>query len=196
MRGVRVLAALVALSALALLSVPGHAQGGSWLEAPLGNWNQPGMAIPRANSSPPDNPMCQGQGRPPGTHADHQLAERGWQLFSAYQAGWGVDVVHAGSSVDGMCRPMQFNVFVFHNGVFVGTVSPDLMDARTTGQEAGTTLLGPMRAGEPARLTSRFLRYASSDALCCPSLPAVTVTYQVTATPGGWVLVASGREQG
>src|SRR5688500_17758508 len=92
--------------------VAGQTQSGAWLEAPLSNWNTPGLAIPAANAQTLQNPRCAGLARPPETHPDHLLVERGWSLFAAYQAGWGVDVLHAGSGMDGMCRPMQSNVFV------------------------------------------------------------------------------------
>jgi hypothetical protein len=134
--------------------------------------------------------------RPAETAADHQLLERGWLLFGAYQGGWGIAVIRAGASVDGMCRPLQYNVFVFRHGQLVGTVAPTLMDSRTDGQEAGVTLLGPLEPQGPVRLTARFLRYAPNDPLCCPSLPAVVVTYEVQQADGGDVLVPRSKEPG
>ena len=196
MRYCRVLAAaIVSLGLLANQAPYVSAQGAGWLEAPLNNWNTPGAGVPVANPQPPDNPRCAAVGRPPETAIDRQLTERGWSLFGAYEGGWGVEIVHAGSGVDGMCRPLGFNVFVFRHGQFVGTVSPELMNSRTTGQETATTL-GP--GDEPSggvRITSRFLRYGPNDALCCPSLPAVSVVYDVTRTPAGWVLTPTNREQ-
>jgi hypothetical protein len=194
-----VLVACITLAALGVRSGVGHTQGapsGTWLEAPLTNWNAPGMALPAAPSAATVSPLCVGRGRPPESAADQQLAERGWTLFGAYQAGWGITVVRAGAAMDGMCRPLQYNVFVFHAGQFVGTVSPELMDSRTTGQEAGVTLLGPLEAQGPVRLTARFLRYAPNDPLCCPSLPAAVVTYEVQRAGGGDVLVPLSKEPG
>lgn len=197
MRGPRLLTGLVLLFALGGGSPAlGQTQSGAWLDAPLSNWNRPDMDLPTAAPQPATNPRCAELNRPPETPADHQLAERGWLLFSAYQGGWGVDVVHAGSGQDGMCRPMQYNVFVFRHGEFVGIVSPELMDSRTTGQEAGTTLTGPQEPTGETRLTARFLRYAPNDPLCCPSLPAVAVIYAIQATPSGFVLAPVEKEPG
>ncbi len=191
-------AVALALAGAVVIARPGvsGAQSGGWLEGQLTNWNTPGMALPTAPPATTTSPMCVGLGRPPQSPADQQLAQRGWTLFGAFQGGWGIEVVRAGSEMDGMCRPMQYNVFVFRDGQFVGTVSPVLMDSRTTGQEAGTTLLGPQGAQNPVRLTSRFLRYAPEDPLCCPSLPAVVVTYEVQPTDGGYVLVPISKEPG
>jgi hypothetical protein len=33
------------------------------------------------------------------------------------------------------------------------------------------------------QLLARYVRYAPSDLLCCPSLPAVDVTFEVQNTP-------------
>ncbi len=188
------LGAVLALGLGGAHPAAGQAPHGAWLEAPLSNWNTLGMAIPLANAQAPQNPRCMGSVRPPETPVDHLLVERGWLLFGAYQAGWGIDVVHAASGMDGMCRPMQYNVFVFRYGQFMGTISPELMDSRTTGQEAGTTLLGREGEGGIILITARFLRYAPDDPLCCPSLPAITVTYEVQPMPDGWVLVPTAKE--
>jgi hypothetical protein len=78
---------------------------------------------------PSTNPQClQGGGRPAETDADQALVANGWTLFSGYMAGWNTVVVRALSGYDGMCRPLGYNAFVFVDGQFAGTISPDVMD--------------------------------------------------------------------
>jgi hypothetical protein len=81
-----------------------------------------------------------------------------------------------------MCRPLGYNEFVFVDGQFAGTISPDLMDSRTDG-------VGDVRFfAVKDMLAAEFQRYSATDPLCCPSGSA-TVFYQVTRTPAGPVLV-------
>jgi hypothetical protein len=90
-------------------------------------------------------------------------------------------VVDAAGGYDGMCRPLAYQSFVFVDGQFVGTISPDPMNSRTTGAGSVITLDGD-------RVTARFLRYAPTDPLCCPSRGAVVVDYHVERGPEGPVL--------
>jgi heat shock protein HslJ len=62
-----------------------------------------------------------------------------------------------------MCRPNQYQDFVFVRGVFAGTLSPQLMDSRTDGA------LSQVSLQSATRLTVVYARYASADPLCCPS---------------------------
>jgi hypothetical protein len=178
--------ATLALSALALVAAlsPGLASAdGSWLDQPLSNWNQPGMDLPQAPPMDPStNPRCLGQGRPPETQADQALADEGWTLFSGYAGGWSTFVVRGLSGYDGMCRPLGFNVFVFADGQFAGTISPNLMDSRID----GTGDVQFLAAKD--MLFAQFQRYAPTDPLCCPSGHA-SVSYRIMHTPGGPVLV-------
>ena len=175
-----------ALSALALLAgrMPSLALAdGSWLDQPLSNWNQAGMDLPQAPAmDPATNPRCLGQGRAPETSADQVLADAGWTLFAGYNGGWNTYVVRALSGYDGMCRPLGFNVFVFVDGQFAGTISPDLMDSRTDG-------VGDIRFfATQNSMVGAFQRYTPSDPLCCPSGSA-TVIYGISRTAAGPVLV-------
>jgi len=81
-----------------------------------------------------------------------------------------------------MCRPLGFNVFVFVDGQFAGTISPDLMDSRADG-------VGDIRffAAQDS-IIGEFQRYSSTDPLCCPSGHA-TVIYGINRTSAGPVLV-------
>jgi hypothetical protein len=177
---------LVALSAFALLAslAPTAASAdGAWLDQPLSNWNQVGMDIPQAPPMDPStNPQCLPQKRPVDTYADQALVDSGWTLFSGYFAGWDTYVVAGLSGYDGMCRPLGYNVFVFADGQFAGTISPDNMDSRTDG--AGTVRSFAARDS----IAAEFQRYTASDPLCCPSGHA-SVFYKVDHTPAGPVLV-------
>jgi hypothetical protein len=154
---------------------------GAWFEQPLVAWNQPGAEIPQTTQNPNANPRCGGEQRWVENAEDQALVDAGWSLYGAYRSGWGLTVVDAGSGYDGMCRPTGFQSFVFVDGVFAGTISPEAMNPRVTGAGTVTTI------GNGA-ISARFLRYAPTDPLCCPSLPAVDVTYQVDSTPNGPVL--------
>src|SRR6266849_3690791 len=108
---------------------------GAWLEQSTpDNWNQLGAAVPTA--PPPDiiNPHCGGdQERPSESPEEDQVVGAGWRLFNAAQVGWGLRLVNGLVSYDGMCRPMQFEGFVFADGQFAGTISPQPMDSRIDG---------------------------------------------------------------
>jgi len=138
---------------------------GDWLEtSPPMNWNAPGASLPTAPASyvSPD-PRCGSQERPSESPEEDQVVAAGWHLFNAAQVGWHLRLVDGLVGYDGMCRPNQFQGFVFADGQFVGTISPAPMDSRTDG--VGRIL--DMRA--PADLNSQFVRYTASDPLCCPS---------------------------
>lgn len=179
----RILPALAAGFAL-LWTVATVQAGGAWLDRPLTNWNTPGMMIPAAPPRDPlalENPRCAGQERPAETVEDDRLVALGWRLYAAYEAGWGVKVISALSGYDGMCRPFGYQQFVFVEGAFAGTASPELMNSRFDGASSGVSLFRD-------RLVGRFLRYTSDDPLCCPSA-ASTVEYHIERTDAGPVLV-------
>jgi LppP/LprE lipoprotein len=166
--------------------VASAAAPGDWLAQPLEPWNEVGMAIPTAFPAQAPDPRCDAQVRPPETPQDRALVDAGWRLYNAYQAGWGVVMVDATVGWDGMCRPDGFNTFVFVDGTFAGTISPESMQARTTGAGRATGLSADT-------IQARFIRYAATDPLCCPSLPAVDVAEQIQRTPDGPVLVPISR---
>jgi hypothetical protein len=155
----------------------------SWLDNPSPvNWNVSGAPVPLA--PPPEmpvDPRFAERNRSPETPADEQLVAAGWQLFTGYQAGWGIMVVPATSGFDGMGRPWGYQMFVFVNTVYAGTLSPTLMNARTDGAliQASVTDFNSISAD--------FQRYASTDALCCPSGSAL-VLYDISFPPSGAVV--------
>ena len=158
-----------ALMGAILTLLPGAAQAdGAWLDGPPVQWNSPGMAVPAApfteDLDTTGFPFCGRDERPVETFEDEAVANAGWRLFGTYEAGWGVTVIHALTGYDGMCRPMGYQVFVFADGHFAGTISPEPMNSRTDGAGGSVLLLAPGNA-----LSAAFQRYADTDPLCCPS---------------------------
>ena len=179
--------AALALGLLAALPWAPAGADGSWIDGPPVNWNRPGMPIPTAPPmDPAADPRCLDLRRRPETYEDKLVAAGGWALWGSYQAGWGMVSVKALSGFDGMCRPLGFQEFVFADGVFVGTISPVLMDSRTDGAGAVLAFTGP------DSLAAVFRRYAPEDPLCCPSGMAA-LTYTIDRSGPSPLLVPSPR---
>jgi hypothetical protein len=121
------------------------------------------------------DPRCRAQARPPQLEEDVRVRDRGWDLIGAYQGGWQILVVRGTAGYDGMCRPRQYQDFVFVRGVFAGTLSPHAMDSRTDGA------LGRVFVQGSSRLTGEYARYAATDPLCCPSR-TTAVVFEIAAT--------------
>lgn len=159
---------------------------GAWLDAkPVVQWNASRMALPAAPSGDDvflNEPFCDQQRRPAETAEDDALVAAGWRLMGTYQGGWGVRVVGALSGYDGMCRPNGYNIFVFVDGVFAGTISPEPMYSRTDGSGGQVSLSPP---GET--LSATFARYTGEDPLCCPSATTF-VSYKIERTDAGPVV--------
>ena len=171
------------------------AQAASWLDEPKPkSWNAPDLAIPAATNIPGNaDPRCRQTARPPELSEDKALRDRGWDLVGGYQGGWRVLVIQGTSGYDGMCRPLQYQGFVFVHGRFAGTLSPRPMDSRSDGA------LERVFIQSASRLTAQYARYEASDPLCCPSRttyidfeiandppivrPLSAVTSRVVATP-------------
>ena len=111
------------------------------------------------------DPRCVERERPAETAEDNALIAEGWHLFLPYQRGWGVTLISGLASYDGMCRPLGYQSFVFVDGVFAGTVSPEPMDSRTTGAAHDVNLW------YADQVSAEYLRYAPDDPLCCASRP-------------------------
>lgn len=67
------------------------------------------------------------------------------------------------SGVDGMCRPLGYQAFVFVEGQLAGTLSPQPMNSRTDGDISRIFLTSS------SSLWVEYKRYQESDALCCAS---------------------------
>ena len=154
----------------------------SWLDHQLTSWNTPGMAIPAAPPAGGElDPRCTERERPAETAEDEALVSAGWRLFLPYQRGWGVTLVWGLSGYDGMCRPMGYQIFVFVDGAFAGTMSPEPMNSRF--DSAADTANLWFRD----QLSAEFRRYTANDPLCCPS-GSVSVDYTIEETPDGPVV--------
>jgi hypothetical protein len=167
------------------LPVAGGARRG-WLDQPLVNWNAPGETVPTAppaSGESPSSERCARLLRSPSGREDRAVAERGWSLIGALEVRDAIAVVIGSTAVDGMCRPLGYQGFVFLDGRFAGTVSPVPMDARTDGAETHVFLDFPMQ------VRVQYARYRDADPLCCPSRTSY-VTFAVERDARGPVLVA------
>lgn len=138
----------------------------SWLDRPVTNWNQNTRLVPtapRATGDAPTVARCAASVRNPESLSDRALTRAGWTLFGPAQTFGLVTVINGMASVDGMCRPNQYNTFVFISNRFIGTLSPTVMNSRTDGA------LSETRLNSQKDISAEYVRYKSSDALCCPS---------------------------
>lgn len=145
----------------------GRAQGtaAAWLDAAKpASWNTPGAPIPAAPKiEGAVDPRCRDAARPPRLDEDRRVRKQGWDLVGAYQGGWEIVVISGTAGYDGMCRPRQYQHFVFVRGAFAGTLSPRAMESRTDGALARVSLQGGNQ------LAAEYARYGAADPLCCPS---------------------------
>jgi heat shock protein HslJ len=148
-----------------------------WLDRPLTNWNKSGVAIPKSPLKTVIDNQCRSQVREAVTFADRAIVKAGWLLYGPVQTYGKTSIVSAMSAVDGMCRPMGYQDFVFVDGKFAGTLSPRPMDSRTDGASQRVIL----QTGD--RIISVFSRYSDADPLCCPSRLS-RVIYQIETKNG------------
>jgi len=170
---------------------------GSWLDAqPVANWNVVGTTVPKApapivtitigsGTSPGATPRASGTPRAgcnppnvvPTTVAERAVAGAGWTVFLAESRQGNVGLVAGLASYDGMCRPMQYQLFVFVNDTFAGTLSPQTMDSRADG-----AIETPTVSPDGAQIVANYLRYAANDPACCASRVS-TLTFALGGTP-------------
>jgi hypothetical protein len=156
---------------------------GGWLDDQAVTWNAAGMAIPGPVQMQSNvDPRCGRQARPAESDEDRTVEAAGWTLFANYTAGWGIKIISGLAGYDGMCRPIQYQGFVFVDGALAGTLSPTPMDSRTDGALNRTAFFGP------ESITATYVRYTDKDPLCCPSANS-TAMYKIERTPAGPVLV-------
>ena len=176
-----VAAALLIVAIIASHPAIGSGQGtiASWLDEPKPvSWNKPGLRIPDAPPASENvDPRCRDLARPPQSDEDKRVHDLGWDLVGAYQGGWQILVLRGTAGYDGMCRPRQYQDFVFVGGVFAGTLSPGPMDSRTDGSLIGVSL------ESSSRLTADYARFAATDPLCCPSRITTVVFDIAHGTP-------------
>jgi hypothetical protein len=166
---------------LALLLPASASAQAEWLDSPPSSWNTPGAAVPQAPTTHNPDPRCRTSEVAATTPEGMQLSARGWRLESFWPpiSSGGLVVLAALAEYDGMCRPFEYNVFVFSQGAYAGTLSPVNMNSRTD----GSLFLGPN--GQVATISANgsiaadFIRYADTDPLCCPSGGVSHVVYNV-----------------
>jgi hypothetical protein len=190
---VRTMLRYAVLGVAFLLFVPasGAAAEAAWLDVPPAAWNTPGAPVPQA--SPIHNPdlRCRTREVTPTTPEQSALADKGWRLndFWPPVSSGGRVLIAALAEYDGMCRPFDYNVFVFSQGQYAGTLSPVNMNSRFDG-----SLFAPV-SGQVAEISpsgtiaAQFIRYADSDPLCCPSRGLSRVMYTVQTSASGPVAV-------
>ena len=160
--------AFLAALAVAAATISAAQTGPTWLdvENPVA-WHEPGAPIPAAPKFQGEiDPRCVEQARPAELPEDDLLTARGWRLSGAYEGGWGVLIIRATTDYDGMCRPLGYHAFVFVDGVFAGTLSPEPMYSRNDGALGQVFVFQTV---EGLELLADYARYAGNDALCCPS---------------------------
>ena len=84
-------------------------------------------------------------------------------MFGATQVYNSTSVIMAMSGVDGMCRPLAYQAFVFVEGQFAGTLSPKPMNSRLDGDIERIFLINS------DSILVEFKRYSKTDPLCCSS---------------------------
>ena len=137
-----------------------------WLDQALNNWNQAGQVIPNApkiDADPPSIERCQDQLREAKSPQEKAITRAGWDLYGPVQIYDTTTVVTAMSGVDGMCRPLGYQAFVFVEGQFAGTLSPKVLNSRLDGDISRIFL------SSSSQLWVEYKRYQESDPLCCPS---------------------------
>ncbi len=173
------------IASVLLAAQSAFADSGGWLDKPLAAWNEAGASLPKAPSpkgDTPTDPRCARVLRLAGTLTESVLAAAGWSLFAKPKVSGATTVVLGEASVDGMCRPWDYQGFVFVKGSFAGTLSPALMDSRTDGA------LSEVRLLSPTAVEVTFLRYVDTDPLCCPSRLS-TVRYRIERRAKGPTVV-------
>ena len=175
---------LLAISAGALSAQPKTQE--SW-HRPLANWNQAGAPLPAPPAAEESKASLIARCRltpPRGTPAEKAVdgADRvPFHNFDRRLVREGVEVVGGMAGSDGMCRPTNYNLFVFVRGRFAGTLSPLAMTSRLDASSGAVRLPLP-------QITAEFARYAASDPLCCPS-SRVIVHYRIERGGAGAVVV-------
>lgn len=173
------LAATMLLAALAAAAD----RPSSWLEGTsVANWNKAGAELPKAPAAPSPDPRCLEQARPAVSRDDRAVVAAGWTLVGAAQVFGKTRAFLATAGYDGMCRPHEYQAFVYVEGRLAGTLSPQPMRARSDG-----ALLN-LRLTSEAALTGEFARYLQQDPLCCPSRMS-HVSYKVESGEAGPLLV-------
>jgi hypothetical protein len=176
--GALVLAAIL----LGPSAIAAPSQDGTWLDDEA-NWNTPEGEIPQAPEQNGSNlANCEHIFRKASLLEDALVEAAGWTLTGPAQIYDDTTLITGMANADGMCRPFQYQVFVFTDGEFLGTLSPLVMDSRTDGSLVDFNLY------RDGMIDATFNRYLPEDALCCASRES-RIFHAVETTNEGAVLV-------
>jgi hypothetical protein len=166
------------MAVVALVATAGAQNAASWLDRPLTAWNKPAAPVPSPPQKPTQPPAlikrCRMTSAAQSTGGSI-LASAGWIPYLHQDralARDGIEVIGGLTDAGTACEPVGFNLFVFVNGRFAGTLSPVSM---TAGRDS---VAGAVRLVNADSLTTEFARFAPGDLECCPST-RVRVTYRI-----------------
>lgn len=149
----------------------------SWLDRPLTNWNH-AERLPAAASAAGEDPdalrarcaITRGE-----SAAHRALEENGWMPYHHLDrelTRGDVEILAGMTAADAACQPTHFQIFVFVQGRFAGTLSPQPMTAGRDG------FAGAVRIIEADTISSEFARFREGDASCCPT-SRMTVRFRI-----------------
>ena len=162
--------------------------GASWLDRPMTSWNPPASVVPAAQAGTESQGALQrrcGSNALSSSTTAEMLRTAGWVPFLHFDSAIardGVEVIGGMTTAGPGCEPTIFNLFVFVDGRFAGTISPAVMTQSRDG------VAGAVRLTAPDSLTAEFARYTPNDTECCPS-SRVRVTYRIEHTGSQAALV-------
>jgi len=175
----------VVLMLVAVSATGAFAQSaGAWLDRPMQGWNTAGGAMPSSRSLPVASSAtldrCKVTAPAPtpnqgSTSAVPILSRAGWRPYLHQDRALvrqGLEILGGLTDMTQACEPVHFNLFVFVDGRFAGTLAPAPM---TTARDGA---VGAVRIVNETALTAEFARYAANDSECCPS-SRVKVTYRI-----------------
>lgn len=176
---------------LVLLATDAAAQKADWLDRqPIRNWNSTSNRLPLPDRRHrPQVQHCKQTARPTAFAQDRLLLNSGMFPVGPAQVFGSTTVITAAKDFDGMCRPLDFQTFVFQGSKLVGTLSPELMDSRTDGA------LGHVRLFSATDMEAEYSRYTTSDALCCPSRTQ-KVRFDISGAGAAALLKPEGSDTG
>lgn len=128
-------------------------------------------AAPRSEDPDTFKKRCKNSQIDPKSQQERSVNLAGWTIVAPSQTSNGVTIVTGASDADGMCRPWNYQIFVFSRDRFAGTISPYPMSSRQDGSAWGVSVGIPR--GDTTILTANFNRYTDEDPLCCPSSTTV-----------------------
>lgn len=151
------------LTILLSLSIPTLAQRQTWLDQTNPkNWNKPASNIPKTKSYPIEE-NCKYMIRTPRNTMERLITQAGWKILNDIKTNGKTTLIHGISSTDIRCRLAESQIFVFHNGIFAGTVSPKTIIYQNDGTIRDVKLL------TEKTFIVKFDRYKDSDCVACPS---------------------------